>query len=107
MNEQDISKLKQYIDTYLFVPNIGWFKDAFDVQIYSRWAANEILYRMMDEATKVPEYISGTPQRSTIEIVEGFIDEVEYCYEVAEKPSAKSIFYVAANAAKNILILFE
>lgn len=107
MNEQDISKLEQYIETYLFVPSVGWLRDAFNVQIYSRWAANEILYRMMDEATKVPEHISGIPQRSTLEIIDEFIDEVEYCYEITKKPNAKLIFYVAANAAKNILILFE
>lgn len=107
MDERDIAILETYIDMYLFTPSIGWFKDAFDVQVYSRWAANEILLRMMDEEMKLPPHISGVERRSTVEIIDEFIDEVEYCYLASKDPRKKMIFYVATNAAKNILILFE
>lgn len=103
MDDRDILKLERYIDTYLFPPTIGWLKDAFYVQIYSRWAAYEILERMINEISKPPQHISGIKRRSTVEIIDEFIDEMEYYYELSEN----LIFYVARNAAMNILTLFE
>lgn len=107
MDERDISKLERYIDTYLFIPSIGWFRDAYYVQVYSRWAAYEILERMMDEAMKLPEHISGIERRSALEIVDEFTDEMGYYYEASDDPHKKFIFYVAMNAAMSISILFE
>lgn len=104
---RDILNLEDYIDTYLFAPSIEWWKDAFDVQVYSRWTAYEILERMILEESKLPQHISGVEIRSSVDIIDEFIDEVEYFYEVSHNDNQRFIFHVAVSTAASILALFE
>lgn len=106
MDERDIATLERYMDEYLFEPSLGWFKDAFDMQVYSRWVANEILERMMNEAMKLPEHISGVAQCSASEIVDAFIDELDCAYSGSDNHDAKLIFFTALDAAKSIRALY-
>lgn len=106
MDERDIATLERYMGEYLFEPSLGWFKDAYDMQVYSRWVANEILQRMMNEAMKLPEHISGVERRSAIEIVDEFIDDLECAYSGSHNHDAKLIFFMALDAAENIRELY-
>lgn len=106
MDERDIATLERYMDECLFEPSLGWFKDAFDMQVYSRWVANEILERMMNEAMKLPEHISGVEQRSACDIIDEFIDELECAYSGSHNYNTKLIFFTALDAAKSIRALY-
>lgn len=106
MDERDIATLERYMDKCLFEPSLGWFKDAFDMQVYSRWVANEILERMTNEAMKLPEHISGVERRSASEIVDEFIDELECAYSGSRNHDTKFIFFIALDAAKSIRALY-
>ena len=59
--------------------------DEFKDRSYSRWVANEIISRIMDEELKLPYHISGTEQRVPVEVVKEFIDELQYAWETTEK----------------------
>lgn len=107
MNERDIIILENYAATHLAEPNLEWANDAFDVCVYSRWAVNEILERMMDETTKLPEFISGIPRKSTVQIITEYIYEMEGAYREVNNVEQKMIFFIAASTARSILSLFQ
>lgn len=107
MDERDIVKLEEYADKYLPEPSIIWPKSDFDVRAYSRWAVDEILERMMHEAMKLPEHISGIEQRSAVEIVREFMDEMQDAYFESRDINRKSIFFIAMDTARTILALFQ
>lgn len=107
MDERDIVKLEEYADKYFPEPSATWPKNDFDLRAYSRWAVDELLERMMHEAMKLPEHISGVEQKSAVEIIREFMDETQAAYFESRSIDRKSIFFIAMDTARTILDLFQ
>lgn len=97
MNDRDVLLIEWYIHENFSYP----FNDATDS--YSRWAVEEILKRTIDEAMKLPAHITGIEPMTLMEVVEIFIDEMDYYSYSASTDEARSIFSVAREEAKLVL----
>lgn len=106
MNEAAVSVIREYIEKCLFEPNFNWPKYEFDLRSYSRWAANEILERVIEETLRPPPNISGYETKSPINIIKEFIEEMDDFYEVSDSKRIQYICSIAREAAKDILYLF-
>lgn len=107
MYDKDIFALQSYIEEFLFEPKSGWPKECFEDRSYSRWAAQEILERIIQEALQPPPHITSRFPRTTIEIVVNFIDDLSYLSNVREGSHHKRIFLYARYAAENIGDMFR
>lgn len=84
-----------------------WPKNEFDTKSYSRWAADEILGRIMDESLKPPPYVSGCYQEDVTDIIKGFIAEMDICLENAIDERHQTAFYIAWDASCKLLKFYE
>lgn len=92
MNEEAINAILRYTDDSLIEPHGGRPELYFKYASYSRWAANEILNRLMDNPTRDPD-----------DILEGFILEMYYYTSFLDESSdACFIFTTAKYAAEDI-----
>lgn len=57
MNEKTICAVQDYIDLYLFEPQKGWPKQEVESRSYERWAAFELLHRLMDNPLEDPDIV--------------------------------------------------
>lgn len=87
--------IKEFRDEYLFAPKITWPESEFELRSYSRWAADEILRRLKEK-----------PKVGAINIIQGFMEELDYCSELTDKWSVVRIFRIARETAEDILKLF-
>ena len=94
MNELEARMVLHYIDEYLFEPVRTWPKQEFEDRTFSRWAAYEIVQRLMDAPFDPPDLI-----------VESFIFELAECSYLAKDPEVAEIFLTAKEAAEVILCL--
>ena len=81
-NERALVIIKNHIDNDFLDPYEGWDKCIFDMQAYSRWAANEIYERIYNETNAVPSFLTGKAQRTPMSIINEFIDLMDECYEI-------------------------
>lgn len=97
MEEKRIAEIliKEYLKQYLFEPSLTWPKCEFEERTYSRWAINEIL-RRLDEH----------PDIGVINIIQGFIEELDSMEERTDRWSRVRIFRIAKEIATDILKLF-
>lgn len=95
MNEVAICKIMSYIENALFEPRYRWSESMFKERSYSRWAAFEILERIMDRPFTQPDLI-----------IEEFIIKMAYFSCINEDTEASRMFIVARDAAEDILSLF-
>ena len=95
MNEIAIQEVKLYIEECLFEPRYNWPADIFEERSYSRWAAFEIIQRLMDQ-----------PFVSPILIIEGFMYEMASRSHIEEDLSKDHMFQIARDTAEDILCLF-
>lgn len=74
---------------------------------FSKWALNEILGRVLDETQKLPYHISGLEPQPVTEIIQEFIEEMEYYSTLAK--TAEVIFFVetAKYEAEKLLARFK
>ena len=83
-------------------------KKHFEFQSYARWAAYEIVDRLNTEAERLPSHITGSLREpvSTVDIIAGFIDDLEcyICYGCSKKH--ERIFTIAKETADDIILLF-
>lgn len=98
-----VSVVIWYISNHLFELAFGCPYYIFEERSFSRWAAQEILARLMEGQFAVPEFISGHSNDSPVFIVQEFMNQMEYCSEQSSKP----VFEVAAGVAKDILGLLK
>lgn len=63
MYDVAISVIQEYIDEYLFIPAINWPDNEFNIRCYSRWAADELIFRMKNESKILPKHISAGTQK--------------------------------------------
>lgn len=108
MCDMAISIVNQYIDEHLSVIATECSKDLFEYQSYARWAAYEIMERLNNEAERLPSHITGHWREpiSSVDIIAGFIDEMEcYIYDGCSKRH-EHIFSIAKKVADEIILLF-
>ena len=94
-NEIAIQAIMKYIEECLFEPRASWSKYEFEKRSYSRWAAYEILERIMDH-----------PMTSADTIIEDFILKMSLYTHVTENTKVNFIFSTALDTAEDILTLF-
>lgn len=99
MNDRDVIMMEEYIRN-----NLPTETKYFDIYAYSRWAAYEILERMINETMKLPSHISGKEQLSAVDIVESFIDEMDYYQSEASSNYVKNVFQIARDEGKCIML---
>lgn len=92
MNEVAIYKIMGYIENALFEPRYRWSESVFKERSYSRWAAFEILERIMDRPFTPPDLI-----------IDEFIIKMEYFSCFHEDTEASRMFIIARDAAQDIL----
>ena len=107
MDDRDVLTLQDYINKHLFEPCINWPRHEFELHSYSRWAAYEILERVINETMKLPPHITGFERESTVDIIDNFINELDYYYDGSKDVRRQLMFAIARDEAKNILCLFE
>lgn len=106
MHETAVLVIQEYVDECLYIPLLHWPKDEFDERCYSRWAANEILERIIEETTRLPQFITGREPMSPLDIIIEFISEVDYCMDVSEDKRTRQLFSAAKDTATDIVLLF-
>lgn len=92
INELAVDRLLNYIDAYLFAPEISWDSYQFEERSYERWAAFELLERMMDHPLEDPETL-----------VEEFVFMVDLYSRLHKDSKTSFIFTTAKETAEDIL----
>lgn len=106
MYETAISVIQEYMDENFFEPGRNWPKYEFFERSCSRWAADEIIRRLIDETEKLPPYISGQEPNPPIGVIHEFINELTYYSEYGEDKGKQAMFSIAKEAAIDIILLF-
>jgi hypothetical protein len=101
-----ISTIQEYMDTWLFEPGSNWPEYEFNIRCYSRWAADELICRIADEAAKPPLHISGKARKTPVLIINEFINEMDDYSEICNDKRSQLIFCTARDAAIDIILLF-
>lgn len=99
MNDRDVMIMEEYIRN-----NLPTEKKHFDIYAYSRWAAYEVLERIICETMKLPAHISGKEPLGAVDIVESFIDEMDYYQNTASSEYVKHVFQIAGDEGRCILL---
>lgn len=112
MDERDIAKLECYENEYFPELSATWPMNEFDTRAYynraySRWAIEEMLERMIYEAMKPPEYVTGVEREPATQIIKDFKDEMEDAYFKSRNIGRRTIFFIAMDTARNVLTLFQ
>lgn len=97
-----LSVVRRYLNERLPEPMNPRAKSEFQERTYSRWAADEIMSRIMEEELKLPYHISGLEQRVPVEVVREFIDELYTAWETTDNKQRKYAFSCALNTAEDI-----
>lgn len=93
-NEGAIVAICDYMDECLFEPAPNWPRHHFEQRVYARWAAKEILDRIL-----------AKPQELAVDVVDGFAFEMaQYAY-MADGTKQGVIFSTAAETAEDLLLL--
>lgn len=105
--EYALSIIKEYIEESLFKPQLSWPEYEFNVRCYSRWAAEEILERLIRESEKLPEYLTGKVAKKPSDIIREFINELHEYSQTADDTDSSIIFYSAERTAIDIALLYK
>lgn len=95
MTDNDVLIIERYIYENFRELNLD--------ESYSKWAANEILDRVIFEASKLPSHITGIEGVSIEELVESFIGEMDYYSYISVEDSARETFSTAREEGKMVL----
>ena len=107
MNEAYVIRtIQDYADKYLADPDTKCSKDELKQLSYSRWAVDEIINRIVEEADKLPAYITGIELVPHTEILRDFIYEMDYYLSISETKESKLIFLTAKCIGVEVLDLF-
>ena len=96
MGTEAAEKLLAYIDEYYCEPPFVWHTQLFEEMTYSRWAAFEILGRILDRPFDPPE-----------DVVSDFLLRVALYSQVVKTPTQQRIFSIAEDTAEDILQFFS
>lgn len=106
MYEVAVSIIQEYADEHLFIPAANWPDDEFKTRCYERWASDELLKRITDEAMIFPDYASVSPLKTLYHIIEDFIDEMDYMARSTDNKKQHLIYSTARDTAMEIGLLF-
>jgi hypothetical protein len=83
-------------------------KEYFEDLSYARWAAYEIIDRLNTEAERLPSHITGSLREPVppVDIIAGFMDDMEYCIYNGCSEKHERIFTIAKDVADDIILLF-
>lgn len=84
-----------YIDSFLFEPAANWPDKEFQKRSYSRWAAYELIERIMDHPLDAP-----------IDTIDKFVLEMDYFASCFESKNGTFIFQTALETANDLILLF-
>lgn len=107
--EHAIRKIQDYMDKNLPEMDVIFPRYLFDIRSYARWAANEIIERLIREDSNFPPHITGKEPMTVLEVIDEFIDDIDsYSYKTCAKgkPQLEEMLNVAYNTAKYIKCLF-
>ncbi|MDR1753441.1 MAG: hypothetical protein LBR74_00850 [Eubacterium sp.] len=107
MNKSSTAIIQEYLDECLFEPGLNWPKYYFIKISYSRWAAYEIITRVLEQELIPPIKVFEQEVKSPIKIIEEFISEMDRFSEITDNDGSQIIFLIASNAAKDILNLYK
>ena len=97
MDDRDVLVMERYIFENFQEPTDDLYNS------YCRWAADEILERMIEETERLPEHMCGIPRMTAEEIVEDFMFKMEYLAYNATCDSVRTLFNVARDEASLVL----
>ena len=97
MDDRDVLVMERYIFENFQEPT----GDLYDA--YCRWAADEILERIIDETERLPEHMCGIPRMTAEEITEDFIFKMEFLAYNATCDSVRTLFQIARDEASCVL----
>ena len=114
MCDMVISIINKYVDEYLRVTdylgqvNPKKIKEYLEDLSYARWAAYEIIDRLNTEAERLPSHITGSLREPVppVDIIAGFMDEMECCIYDGCSEKHERIFTIAKDVANDIILLF-
>ena len=97
-----------YDSDYIHQMNYEDSKKHFEFLSYAKWAANEIMWRLNAEAERLPSHVTGIWREPIppIDILAGFIDEMDVYICDGCKEQHKHIFSIAKEVADDIILLF-
>lgn len=84
--------LIRYMDTMLKEPSTNLPRAYFEQRVYSKWAAGELLTRVMDN-----------PYENPFDVIEFYILELECCVCTAGDGPNRRMFKIAKEVAEDIL----
>lgn len=96
INELAAAKLVGFIEEHLFAPEASWDQHQFEKRSYQRWAAFELLERIMDHPLEEPEML-----------VEEFIITAGFYSGMNADSKTGFLFETAKETAEDILQLFH
>lgn len=114
MCDMAISIIGEYVDEHLcasdYIHQMSYedSKKHFEFLSYAKWAAYEIMERLNNEAERLPPHITGSWREliPPIDIIAGFIDDMEcYIYDGCDEKH-EHIFTIAKDVAEDIILLF-
>lgn len=95
MNDNAVDIIREYIQEYLFEPSVSWDKTEFMKRSYARWAAYEIVNRIMDN-----------PFDMILDTIDCFIAEMVIYVCCGKSRQSSFIFQTAIETAEDIALLF-
>lgn len=106
MCDRAILRVMEYIDEELPETNARYYDRDFEYRSYARWAANEIIERLIEESSRLPAHITGRMPRDALDIINEFIQDLKYCFNASDNTRSQELFYVAVDTAKRIKSMF-
>lgn len=106
MYDIEVSTIQDYIDECLFEPSYDWPEYEFNTRCYERWAANEILDRILRESMLFPENTYISPRKTLYRVIEDFMNEMDYQARFTDNKKHHLIFSTAKDTARDIGLLF-
>ena len=94
MIEIAVDTIREYIQENLFEPSFSWDKREFETRSYSRWAAYEVLNRVIDHPIDAP-----------LDTIENFVLEMAMYAHYGKNEHRSFIFQIAFETATEIALL--
>lgn len=85
-----LETLEKFMDEELFMPSIRWPTYEFDKRSYERWAASEVIQRIMHSKLK------------PIDILQNFLIQLRNCELESDDPNVRMIFETAYNTVEQM-----
>lgn len=98
-----VSVIRRYLDEKIPEPSIYWNKHELKMRSYARWAANELMSRIMEEELRLPYHISGLEQKVPVEVAQEFVEEMRIRRTCASNREHRDLYFQAEYIGEEIL----